>query len=451
VLDLKSGAIVIGLEPPDPTELPVRDWSAELNWSRDALPGLVPGALVLIVSQEVHQGLFERASDLYSWRRHTARVVFHARELAAPLSSPGDRYWLEQRERISRILSEVVLTSFGRTTLLLDLAEALLQLGDERGASRVLAQISRSEGSLPDDELDEFTRTFGMSLHAECALVGRDHAAARVAVREVEVLPRVDELEGFLALLRGRLHAAEGAWDAALEQLMRAVAFAHAPPAPRSPDPYLRARARECLCQVAFARGDIARARQEVEALIEVASAHLDEWGAGMLIRLAEVTVDIYPDEIARLLDAAFAAAESSARRETMIAIACLRARRWWLLERVDRARVELGQARRWIHLDDPAGLHASLALWRMPSVRELPAQISAGIWSVAGFERRPSSSSNAPVLALPPRRMLPARPRSSGSSIRQGRDRPRARVATPRVDRGRSHRPRARWAHRRR
>src|SRR5712671_5468408 len=61
-LGLKSGAIVTGLEPPSPTVAPARDWIAELNWSRDALPRLVPGPLVLIVSQVMHQGLFERAS-----------------------------------------------------------------------------------------------------------------------------------------------------------------------------------------------------------------------------------------------------------------------------------------------------------------------------------------------------------------------------------------------------
>lgn len=154
-LDLEAGAIVTGLEPPSPTEAPARDWIAELNWSRDALPGLVPGPLVLAVSQAAHRGLFERAPDLYSWRRHTTRVTITARELAIPLSSSGDSYWLEQRERLSSILAEGDFASIGRTALLFSLADTLLQLGDEQGASRVLDEAAPSVSLSPKGEASE--------------------------------------------------------------------------------------------------------------------------------------------------------------------------------------------------------------------------------------------------------------------------------------------------------
>jgi len=320
-LGVKTGAIVTGLEPPSPTEAPVRDWIAELNWSRDALPGLVPGPLILVVSQAMHQELFERASDLYSWRRHTARVSIIARDLALPLTSPGDRYWLEQRERLSGILAEGVFTSIGRTAVLFSLADVLSELGDERGASGVLDEVVPFPvvSSSPKDEGENVVFAYYGLGRARCALLRRDFAAAKALLDEVAGGSSLE------SLLRGKLHAAEGAWDAAVIDLERAIKFARTVWAPS-----VLAQVRECLCQVAFARGDIARARQEVEALIEVASAHLDEWGAGMLLRLAEVTVDLYPDEIALLLDA-LSSAQSSARTE----VRRLRAKRAWLLDRL--------------------------------------------------------------------------------------------------------------------
>lgn len=82
-----------------------------------------------------------------------------------------------------------------------------------------------------------------------------------------------------------------------------------------------------------------------------------------MLLRLSGAAGDLYPDEIAPLLDTVFASAESSSKRERLIAIACSRAKRAWLLERTELAREELGRAKLWIRPDDAVEVHASLCL----------------------------------------------------------------------------------------
>lgn len=333
----KSGAIVTGLEPARPGGAPARDWIAELNWSRDALPGLVPGPLILAVSQAMHHGLFERAPDLYSWRRHTARVAITARDLAAPLSSPGDRYWLEQRDRLTGILAEGVFRSLGRTAVLLSLADVLSELGDERGASRVLDEAARST-TPSDGNGHELALAYCDIGRAGCALVRGDLPAARKLIDEVAPVPTI------APLLRGKLHAVDAAWDSAVAELVRAVESAR-----RASAPHVVAHARECLCQVALARGDIAEARREIARLVEVAGPHMDEWGAGMLLRLATAAGEVYPDEIGPLLDAVFTAAESASRADAMVVVHCLRARRAWSLDRAELARAELARATSWI------------------------------------------------------------------------------------------------------
>ncbi len=356
-LGVPSGAIVMGLESSGPLEPPARDWISELNWSRDALPGLVPGPLVLVVSQAVHHELFERAPDLYSWRRHTAHVTLTVRELALPLTSPGDRYWLEQRSRLVDIIDDVRRSS-RRITYRLDLVYMLLQLGDERGAAHALDELSLLVSSLPVDAPREALRARCKHLRAECALLRRDFRLARVLVDELGQTAYDDDLEASLALLRGRLHAADGAWDAASRELARVTSFSQV-----TPVRHLLARACESRCQVALAQGDITLARREITDFLEVASAHLYDWAAGMLVRLVGVTVEVYPGEIDRLLEVAFAAAERSSSSETMVAIECLRVKRAWLLERAEPARNALARAKRVIRPEDTAELRASVSL----------------------------------------------------------------------------------------
>ncbi len=71
-----AGVILVGLEAdgPDRAER-TRQMVTELNWSRDRLPELVAGPLVLVVSQRVQSALFEQAPDFYSWRTHATRIA----------------------------------------------------------------------------------------------------------------------------------------------------------------------------------------------------------------------------------------------------------------------------------------------------------------------------------------------------------------------------------------
>jgi tetratricopeptide (TPR) repeat protein len=71
-----SGAILVGLEAErDDKRERGRSMIAELNWSRDRLPEMVPGPLVLVVSQRVQTELFEQAPDFYSWRTHSTSIA----------------------------------------------------------------------------------------------------------------------------------------------------------------------------------------------------------------------------------------------------------------------------------------------------------------------------------------------------------------------------------------
>lgn len=64
-----GGVILLGLSAVPAGEDPI----ALLNWYRDLLPSLVDGPLVLLVSTDELRALFDRAPDLYSWRRHSVQ------------------------------------------------------------------------------------------------------------------------------------------------------------------------------------------------------------------------------------------------------------------------------------------------------------------------------------------------------------------------------------------
>jgi tetratricopeptide (TPR) repeat protein len=71
-----EGVILVGLEGnPDGKHDVPRELITELNWSRDRLPVLVRGPLVLVVSQRVQTALFEQAPDFYSWRAHITSIA----------------------------------------------------------------------------------------------------------------------------------------------------------------------------------------------------------------------------------------------------------------------------------------------------------------------------------------------------------------------------------------
>jgi tetratricopeptide (TPR) repeat protein len=64
-----GGVILLGLSPASEDADPI----VELNWYRDLLPSLIDGPLVLVASTDELRALFERAPDLYSWRRHSVQ------------------------------------------------------------------------------------------------------------------------------------------------------------------------------------------------------------------------------------------------------------------------------------------------------------------------------------------------------------------------------------------
>lgn len=374
-LAVGSGVIVTGIAPPDPGEPPARDWIAELNWSRDALPRAVPGPLILVVSQALHQALFERAPDLYSWRRHTTHVAVVSPRIAAPLASPGDSYWLAERDRIRRGLGEVPRWDregyphehFIQAQARLDLIEVLLQLGDRSSVSQYKREVPGAMDPVLDDTSWRDGNRMAMAVLAQDklvtvqrALLDRDHAAAAYwlpSAAEWYALgthDREDLEPDELLLARGRLHALTGAWDAATAELERVQADRYAP--------LTHALAREALCQVAFARGDLPLARRRVADLVEVLRPRRDTWGPAIAIRLAEAVVEMYPEPIAALLDAAPQDAEAESCRTRAITTRCLRARRAWLLDLPELARAELATARSWIRAEDPAEIRALLA-----------------------------------------------------------------------------------------
>jgi tetratricopeptide (TPR) repeat protein len=373
LLAVDAGAIVTGLEPAADQPAP-RDWIGELNWARDALPRSVPGPLILVVSQALHQALFERAPDLYSWRRHATHIAVAPPRIEVPLVSPDDRFWRAERERLQQTLAEIA--NRGRQNSLrgplyrLLLADVLLQLGDPDGACACLRDLPRDlDFALDSSDLRFQCEAASMLVHRElvlahCALLYRDPVAACRAIdRTIDAAakrwqvsrsgpegPCPDEF----ALPRGRLHLLAGEWDAATAVLESASSNPNMSPS--------WAAAHEALCQIAFARGDLGLALERVAALGVVLRPQGDTWGPAIALRLGEAVVGVYPDAIEALLDVVPTDGESADDRTRAIAALCLRAERAWQLERPALARAELATAQRWIRDDDPPEIHARLA-----------------------------------------------------------------------------------------
>lgn len=71
-----AGVILVGLEADGPDRVErTRQMVTELDGSRDRLPELVRGPLVLVVSQRVHGALLELAPDFYRGRTHATRIA----------------------------------------------------------------------------------------------------------------------------------------------------------------------------------------------------------------------------------------------------------------------------------------------------------------------------------------------------------------------------------------
>jgi tetratricopeptide (TPR) repeat protein len=235
-----------------------------------------------------------------------------------------------------------------------------MQLGEEHRALGLLDEAAPPDRSLLEEDDDE---SYKIKIgRAELAVQRGDLAAARTLLDEVmsphaAALPSSRTASNFVGLLCAKLLAAEGVWDAAVIEFSRAARVGP------GAELHVLVLAREGLCQIALARGDIADARREIADLIRVAGPCLDAWGTGILLRIAEVTLDVYPDEIFPLLEATFVSAKTSQWTDTMVVIQCLRARRALRLDRTDFAHEELVRAKRWIRVEDPSEVHASVCL----------------------------------------------------------------------------------------
>lgn len=99
-----GGVIVTGLDgrrQVDDERSP--DMIAELNWHRDELPSAIAGPMILVIDGTTHDALFERAPDLYSWRRHSTDIAAGVERPRAILPPTDDSYTRE-RDRLQALL-----------------------------------------------------------------------------------------------------------------------------------------------------------------------------------------------------------------------------------------------------------------------------------------------------------------------------------------------------------
>jgi tetratricopeptide (TPR) repeat protein len=327
-LAVEGGAVVSGLERTDPGPDGPRDWVAELNWAREQLPALVHGPLVLVVSQAVHRALFERAPDLYRWRRHAERIAIQDDALARPLRSPKNPELILLRDLVQALIAQDT-DPVDHTRHAIMLADVLLELDDEPGASRAL------DGCPPlGDEEAEHRRLHALVqvLCAACALARHELAQAGALLDGAEPGDH-PVITARAALVRGYLHMAGGEWDQARDAVERAlVAATEAHQAKAILD------ALEAIAQIELARGEIGSARTAIDRFIRTLRELQDPSALRRLRRLAETVDDMYPEEGILLVDAAVAIADHAGSRGAGVALRFMRA---WLAHRLgDNAQV---------------------------------------------------------------------------------------------------------------
>lgn len=136
-----GGVVLLGLSS-DSREQASLDPIVELNWNRDLLPRLVNGPLVLVVSTDELRALFERAPDLYSWRRHSAQLDI---DPASDIELTGTDSW-------SFSLRIIQLSRMGVNLDLEASAWSPASLEEGRRLLRV-AELQRSQGNLDRADL----------------------------------------------------------------------------------------------------------------------------------------------------------------------------------------------------------------------------------------------------------------------------------------------------------
>jgi tetratricopeptide (TPR) repeat protein len=348
-LAVDGGAVVSGLERTDPGPDGPRDWVAELNWAREQLPALVHGPMVLVVSQAVHRALFERAPDLYRWRRHAERIAIEDDALARPLRSPGDQGLISLRDHYqSLIVADTEPVDHVRHAIAV--ADVLLELDDEPDASRAL------DGCPPLGDEESGHRRLRAQLQvrrAACALARQDLAQADALIDGVE---QDDDpgVTAHAALIRGYLNMASGEWDHARGALKRAMTAAV-----EACSPNTLLDALEAIAQTELARGEIDAARLAIDTLIRGLHRLREPSALRRLDRLAHAVLPAYPEEGIPLLDAALAIADDTGDRGMALWLPLQRAMVAQRLGNHAEVRSALAQTSARVRADDPVQLRA--------------------------------------------------------------------------------------------
>jgi tetratricopeptide (TPR) repeat protein len=227
-----AGVILVGLESegPDRAER-TRQMVTELNWSRDRLPDLVRGPLVLVVSQRVQTELFEQAPDFYSWRTHSTSITPQPRRPGEALpvnwlgiedTDPEDPDVLESMIAHTEALRPPALRELGR--LYLRLASARSRRGEYAAVDAALdvAHQAYASAGTPDDRANllllrgEVARRRGRVDEASDWL-NRARSEARSVSPTPHVVAKLQLFELLLALDREE-------WTAALADRLAVVA-----------------------------------------------------------------------------------------------------------------------------------------------------------------------------------------------------------------------------------
>jgi len=227
-----AGVILVGLEAEGLGRVErTGQMVTELNWSRDRLPELVRGPLVLVVSQRVQTELFEQAPDFYSWRTHSTSIAPQPRR-------PGDAlplYWLDiaepEPEAPEGLESIIARTAALRPPPLRELgllyarlASALSSRGEHAAVDAALDAAYRAyaSGGTPDDRVNalllrgEVAQQRGRMDEA-CAWLDKARCEAHAVSPSPRVTAKLKLFEVILEIRRGHEDIAAAALPSAME------------------------------------------------------------------------------------------------------------------------------------------------------------------------------------------------------------------------------------------
>jgi tetratricopeptide (TPR) repeat protein len=225
----RPGAVLVGLEADgaDPI-VATRAMVTELNWSRDRLPDLVHGPLVLVVSQRVQAALFEQAPDFYSWRAHSTSITPVATRpgLLWPRLAPvaEDPAVLEAMIADVEALQPPAVQELARLRARLGAAKALQGDLGQADAAFDQAYLGYARAGTIDDRVELWLLREVLA-EARGALAPAAHWLAR-ARQDAAQEPPSERLELRLDMVDIRLSIARGELDAAEVSIGRAMARA---------------------------------------------------------------------------------------------------------------------------------------------------------------------------------------------------------------------------------